>query len=578
MMSVQSISGSALIRRLDGRSILSGWPWAQILLVAVIISILAFLIVNPVVRLGVSAFQTPSGRWTLENFAIAYGDWRSIVALWNSFVIGAFISLGVSVIALPLAWGVARTDMPLRSTIRVGVLAAFITPPYLAVIGWILLLSPNAGWLNRLSQLLFGSSFADIYSLPALVFTLSLSFFPYLFLMTIASLELVSSDLEEAASISGASKSQTIRRVTLPLVLPPILGGLMITFLEAVTIFGPPALIAIPGNFDVLTTQLWQFFSFPPHPELAAAYALPLLAVIGAMLWAQSRLLGRRSFSTVHGKGGHRTRVALGRWRWPLASYGLAIIGLAVVLPYFALGQAAFARAWGRGLHFDNFTFANFHYVLFVHSTAARSIFNSVFFSAAAATFAIALALAIAYLTLRKPNPVVKVLPLICMVPFVVPGIVFAIGLYTAYAPPPWALAGTSLLMITGFSARFLPTAYAACNSALRSLNPELEEAVQMVGGSRFVAFRRIVVPTLKRNLVAAWLLVFITSTQELSAAMFLYGPSTRTMSITLFDLSEEGHFEQMAALGCLLLATTIVIAAIGQKMLGDDVLNRWQS
>ena len=94
-------------------------------------------------------------------------------------------------------------------------------------------------------------------------------------------------------------------------------------------------------------------------------------------------------------------------------------------------------------------------------------------------------------------------------------------------------------------------------------INPEMEEAVRILGGSRLTALRRVVVPLLKRSLLGAWLLVFIPATRELSSAIFLYGPETRS-SVMIFDMSEEGNFEVLSALGRILQVITLAFVWIG--------------
>lgn len=544
---------------------------------AIIALCLTFLIVNPIVQLVEKSFTTPEGHVTFANYLAAYGELRYLQALWHSLLLGLGVAILSAILALPIAWAVARTDMPMAGAVRVLVLAAFITPPYLGTISWILLAGPNAGWINRFYMMVTGASegIFNIYSFSGLIFSLSLSMFPYIFIFSVAALELVSSEMEDASNILGAGWLRTSRSITLPMVLPAILGGVIIVFLESITIFGPPALLAFPARFHVLTTQLWEFFSFPVRVELAAAYSIPLVIVIAGVLWFQYLILHRRQFVSVHGKGGGRRILALGRWKWALLAYAVVVLCLAVVLPYIVLGQAALAKGWGRGFSIDNLTLANFNYVLFEHRSAAQSVINSMLFAASAATLAVVLGLVVAYVTLRKRVPMGTGLTLLCMTPFVVPGIVLAIGYYAAYAPPPWALAGTATIMILAFTARFLPSALTTSSAAVRSIHPEMEDAARILGSRQLETVRRIVAPILKRNLVGAWLLVFIPATHELSAAMFLYGPTTRTMSIMLFDLSEEGHFEQLAALGCLLLISTIIIAAIGQRLMGRDFLLR---
>ena len=178
--------------------------------------------------------------------------------------------------------------MPGRGFVRMLVLATFITPPYTGAVAWILLAGPNAGWLNRIYMMLTGAEAGpfNIYSFPGLVFVIALYSFPYIFIFTSAALELVSSEMEDAANILGAGAWRTMRKITLPLALPAILGGLIICFLEAIALFASPAMIAIPARFNVVTTQLFQFFGNPVRVEVAAAYAMPLLGVTVLLFWS----------------------------------------------------------------------------------------------------------------------------------------------------------------------------------------------------------------------------------------------------------------------------------------------------
>lgn len=541
-------------------------------------AVLAFLVINPLLRLVLSSLQAvDTGAWTLANYGIAYGRPRYVQALWNALMLGACVTVTCLVLAVPMAWAVSRTDMPAKGVIKLMTLAAFVTPPYLGAIGWILLAGPNAGWLNQAWMGLFGASegIFNIYSFAGLTFIIALYSFPYLFIFISSALDTVSSEMEDAANVLGCGTLRTMFRITLPLVLPAILGGAIITFLEAIALFGSPALIAIPARFNVVTTQLLQFFSTPVRAEVAAAYAVPLLLITLCLFALQRRILRRRGFVSMTGKGGERRIIELGFWRWVMLGYAAFVLSLSVVLPYAALSQAALAKAWGRGWHLDNLTLDNFAYLLFRHETAGQSVLNSFYYAGAAACIGIVLTLSIAYIVSRRLLPGANVLGFLCMAPIVVPGIVLAVGFYAAYAPPPFALYGTATLLILAFTTRFLPVGYANASAAIRGINPEMEEAVRILGGGRMVAIRRVLAPLMRRGMIGAWLLVFIPASRELSTALFLYGPTTRTMSVMLLDLSEEGNFERLAALGFMLLIATMVIVAIGFRLVGRDFMQR---
>ncbi len=549
-----------------------------LLLWIVLAAALIFLVVNPLFRLVQLSMQdTDTGVFTLLNYVTAYSRPRYLVAMWNSLQLGFWVTVLCLIFAVPIAWAVSRTDTPCKGAIRLLILGAFVTPPYLGSIGWILLAGPNSGWLNRVWMALTGAQegLFNIYSFEGLAFNIAIYSFPYLFIFTSAALDVVSSEMEDAANILGAGTLRTTLRITLPLVLPAIMAGAIVTFLEAIALFGTPALIAIPARFNVVTTQLLQFFSQPIRAEVAAAYAVPLLLITVVLFGFQRWVIRRRGFVSLTGKGGERRLIALGPWRWVMLGYTFLLLSLAVLLPYAVLAQAALSKAWGRGFSLDNLTLGNFRYLLFQHETAAQSVINSFTYAAAAACIAMVLALSIAYIVSRRLLPWAGVLSFVAMAPFVVPGIVLAIAFYAAYAPPPLALYGTATILILAFATRFLPIGYANADAAIRSINPEMEDAVRILGGGRLLAIRRVLAPLMQRSLIGAWLLVFIPATRELSTAMFLYGPKTRTMSVMLMDMSEEGNFENLAALGFLLLASTLLIVGFASSMLGRDFMLR---
>src|SRR5436853_2730554 len=173
----------------------------------VMIAILVFLIASPMVRLVVSSFQDPeTGRLTLHNYVEAYGRARHLQALWNTLVFGAGVAVLACLFGVPLAWPSSRTDMPAKGFIRLMVFGAFIIPPYLGAIGWILLAGPNAGWLNKLWMALTGADHGifNVYSMTGLIVVVAVTSFPYVFVFTSGALDLVSSEMEDAANILGA--------------------------------------------------------------------------------------------------------------------------------------------------------------------------------------------------------------------------------------------------------------------------------------------------------------------------------------------------------------------------------------
>jgi iron(III) transport system permease protein len=538
--------------------------------------ILVFLVVAPNAELLISSFRkVDTGVFTLSNYVDAFSNERRLAGFVNSLIYGVGVVFVSIIFAVPISWAIARTDMPGKGLVRATILGAFITPPYLGAIGWILLAGPNAGWINQAWAAIGGpGTLFNVYSMQGLVLVTALYSFPYIFVFTADALDRVSTELEEAANILGMGPFRIIFKITLPLVMPAILAGSIIVFLDTVALFGTPAVIALPARLNIMTLQLWQFFEFPVRAETAAAYAVPLILITVAMVGVQRLVLGRKGYVSLTGKGAGRQLVPLGRWRWPMFGFCLLVCALAVFLPFAALAQAAFSRAWGLGFSSSNFTLNNF-YLLFSEASSRQIIYNTFTYSAATGFVAVALALIVAYVVNRKLVPFGNVLTALCMGPLVVPGIVLAIGFYSIYAPPPLALYGTATILVLGYTTRFLPIAYANCMAGLKSLNPEMEEAARILGGSRAVAVRKVVMPLLKKSLVGSWLLVFIPASRELSTAIFLVTAKTRVISVMILDLSENGSFEVLAALGFFLLGVTILIVMVGYRLLGRDFLLR---
>jgi len=551
----------------------SAWVWL------LAIGLLLFLVVNPLLRLLVVSFQQPDGAFTLANYFVAYGRARYVEALLNSLILGVSAASLCLVFGVPLAWALSRTDMPAKGLIWVAILGTFIIPPYLGAVGWILLAGPNAGWLNQLVVELTGMEKGpfNIYSMPGLIFVIACYSFPYVFVFTKSALDLVSSEMEDAANILGAGSLRTSLSITLPLVMPAILGAFILVFLEAIALFGSPALLALPGRFHVVTTQLWQFFEYPPRVGVAAAYAMPLLGITVLLFWLQRRITSRKGYAVLSGKGGERRLIPLGRWKWPMLGYCLGVCTLSFFMPMVVICQAALAKAWGRGFTLDNLTLDNLYFTIFENNLTRNATLNTFMYAGAASVIAIALALCVAYIVNRQlvGKHVGSLLSFLTMAPFVIPGIVLAIGFYAAYTNPPLLLYGTAWILILAFATRFLPIAYVNCSSAIRSINPELEDAVRILGGTRFTAIRSVVMPLLKRSLAGAFILVFIPATRELSTAIFLYSINTQVLSVLLFDKSDEGNFEMLAAIGLILVFITVVFILIGFRLMGRDFMLR---
>jgi len=548
---------------------------ASVALFVVATAALFLLVVVPLGWLLVISLQRGDGAagLTVGNYVEAFTRAIYLQPIFNSFVLAVSVATLATAIGAPLAWLVARTDLPARGFMRALIMAAFVTPSFVGAEAWITLAAPNSGWINRGLAALAHTEHGpfNIFSLAGAIFVMALYNVPYVFTFTAGALDLMPADLEDASATLGGSRLRTALSITLPLAAPAIVAGFIMAFLEAIAEFGAPAFLLIPARTQVITTQLYLFFQFPVRTELAAAYAMPLLAVTIALLGLQRRVLGRRKYTTVGGKGGKRRLVALGRWRYLILALAFVVPGLSVVVPYLALLATSLSRSWGNGPVPGNLTFYWYHWAFAENPSTAAAIGHSLTYGATAATIAVSVAIAIAYAANRKLFRGAGFLGFLCTAPFVVPGIVLAIGVYAAYSRPPLVLYGTAWILILAFAARFLPIAFTNLNTLLAGVHPDLENAARTLGATRLRTIATITAPLLRRGLLASWLLVFIPAIRELSSAIFLFTPGTATMTTQIFDFSDAGNYEAVAALAVIILVITFGVITVAYRLLGRD-------
>src|SRR4051812_37123360 len=308
---------------------------------------LIVLIVMPLSWLVVYSVTDKANHLTLSNFVKLFTDPDFLDPLLTTAIIATTSAAICCAVAAPMGWLVSRTDMPGRQFIRALVTASFVRPPFLGAVAWELLAAPNSGLLNQLFRFVTGADadehLFNIYSLGGIIFVISCYTFPFVFVLVANALDNMPGELEDASAILGGNAWTTARRVTIPLALPALVAGALIAFLQAMTLFGSPAILALPAGFHTMTTKIWSLFQYPPKLELAAAAAVPLLVLTILLLQGQKFLLGRRGFSVVGGKYGAPRRIELNWWRWVALAFCLIVLLSPVFLPYLALLNAAFS-------------------------------------------------------------------------------------------------------------------------------------------------------------------------------------------------------------------------------------------
>lgn len=538
------------------------------LIAAAVGLLLAGLILTPFVFLVRTSLSTgfplrPEGP-TLANYAEALGSGGIPRLMLNSGV----YALGVCVVALTiggtLAWVGERTNAPLRSwLLPIGLLPLAI-PGVLFTLSFVLLLAPRTGLLNQLVAAVSPlEGLLNIYSLPGMILVEGAQASSLAYLMASGYLRSVDSSLEEAARIAGAGVLRTLRRVTMPLGAPTLLGVLLLIFVRAIESFETPALIGIPAGIPVFTSRIFLAIrESPPEFGLGSAFSMFLVVVTSVGVLLYSRLLRRgNQFVTVTGKGGAHTLLDLGPWRWAVTGGVLVYAGLVVVLPVlvllwtsllpsFAVPSAeALAQA---GL--DNYR------SVIGRSDFRGAITNTAVLALGTAVLVSLVALTLAWVVVRVRVRGVWLVDAVATVPLVIPGVVMGMAFLTLALDVPVGLYGTLTILLMLHLTRFLPYGMRTATAGLLQIDRELEEAAVMSGARWARRMRKILLPLVLPTLIGGALYTALLSVRELSGSILVYSVDTRLFSILIYDYFQNGEFGLLSAAGFMVIAVLAVV------------------
>jgi iron(III) transport system permease protein len=552
--------GASLAPSLDVRWVLAG----------VLGALVGWLVLPPLAILVWTSLTEVKGvasdQLTLQNYARLSSQLRGLQVLANTGVFALGSALLATALGTTLAWLVERTNAPFR---YLAYLAAFLSlsiPLIVKVLGFVLLLGPEAGVLNVWATRLFGARLLDIYTLGGMVLVEGLVAVPLSFLLVTPLLRAIDPALEESACTCGASPLQIIRRVTLPLAAPAIAAVFLLNFITSLQNFDVAAMIGIPGRVFVLTSQIYLELKTGLDPGYgdASALAVVLMALVVLAFYPYYRLLRQASrYATITGKGFRQGTLDLGGWR-PFAGLAILLLPSLVVLPLLPIVWASFVPYYAvpslEALR--TVSLANYQVAL-NNPTILRSVQNSVVVSTVSASAAMLITLLLAWLVVRSKLAIATRLDQLAMLPLVIPGIVLSLALLRTYLVVPLPIYGTLWILILAFVAHYLPYGLRYSSSGLVSLHQELEESASVSGASWRQTLLRIVVPLILPSLLAGWLYVFLGSFRQLGIPILLVSPGTEVVAATIFDLWRDAQFPELAAFTVLLSLGLLIVASL---------------
>ena len=541
------------------------------LIFALTFLVTAGLILTPLGSLLYGSFHTggfgQASVFTLQN-------WRDLgsAAIGNTLVTTCVISVLTAVLSTAggaaMAWLIYRTDFRYKSGMVGSVGLSFFFPGFILAMAWVILGSPG-GIFNDMLDAWTGPGWFrfDVYSVAGIVWIQVLHIIPFAFFTLRGPLISMDSSLEEAAYASGATPWQAIKRVTVPLMLFPMLSSLLLCFVLSVEQFAIPAMVGIPGHVNTLATELYLLTSFsPPNTGLAAAVGLSMSAVTGLTIFAQRRIVGRRGAPTVTGKGYRVRPLGLGKWRWLASAIALFYVLMAFVIPTLALIYTSAIKFFVSNPLEAAYTTRNYMQIWNSPGTM-RAFWNTIIVAGGGAVLGLTLGVLVAYSTHRLKPRGYRALDVLASLPFGIPGIVIGLGFLWSYVYLP--IYGTLWVLIFCYMARFLPYATETVGAQIVQFDKVLEEAAWASGASRIVSFRRIVLPLLRPALQSGYFLLFIAYFREIAAAALIYTASTQVLSISIWAYFENANWGVASALSIVTTIVTVALmAAVGRASL----------
>ena len=526
-------------------------------------AVAAVLVLYPVffllqAALDVGDPQTrPPTAYGLDNFE-ALLNYPQIML--NTLSVSFAATLMALVIGFIMAWILTRTNVPGRLLFEQLMAVPYYLTPLLGALAWSMLGSPESGFINQFWRALGGSGHViDINTPYGIAWVMALFEGSVAFVMIGAVMKSMDPALEEASQVIGASRLGTMLRVTLPLVIPGVLGAAIFVFAEMLGSFAVALVLGTPNRYYVITTAIYQLIQqYPPRIQIAAAMGTSLFAVMFLMLFLYRRIVTAGSYVTITGKA-FRPRVAdVGRLRYLLFGVCVFYLAVSVVLPIATLLFASVQKIAVAFPTADNFTLDNFRSAMSMNA-AGSALTNSLILAFATATIGIGLMGLLAWLIYRSRLPGAGLIEYVVMFPQAVPRLVFAFGMMWAWLVFPIPIYGTLWLLLIAYLTVFLPLGVRTIAGVMLQVDKSLEECAQMCGASWAFRMRTVSIPLLVPGLVAAWLLLFIASVRELGASILLMGPHSKVITPAIVE-SWFGTASELTA--TLALIQTLVVAA----------------
>jgi iron(III) transport system permease protein len=555
-----------------------------------VIAVVTIFVFFPIAKMLLAAFATEDGGYSIIGFFPKFFDTRiwglgclsggRCGVAWNSLFLAILVGVLTTLLGLAFALVLTRSGFRYKRLLRALTVLPIITPPFVIGLAIILLFGLSGTVTTGVAGLLGLEPSRWVYGLPGILIAQLLAFTPIAFLVLIGVVEGVSPSMEEAAQTLRANRWQTFRTVSWPLMRPGLANAFLLGFIESMADFGNP--LVLGGNFDVLSTEIFFAIVGAQYDQSRAAIlAVVLLGFTLGAFYLQRFWLGRKSYTTVTGKGDAGVHPPMPRGLAIPVYIVVAVWSAFTVVVYGMILYGSVVQLWGVD---DTLTFKHYLTAFRIDwaedglrwtGSAWDSFWTTIMIATLAAPLTAAIGLITAYLLTRQTFAGKRAFEFGTMLSFAIPGTVIGVAYILAFNVPPIEITGTGLILVISFIFRNMPVGVRAGIASMSQLDKSLDESSLTLGANSWQTFRAVILPLLRPAILAALVYSFVRAMTAISAVIFLV--SARYDMSTSYIIGRVENNDYGLAIAYSTALIFVMLAAVGllQLMVGRTQIGR---
>ncbi|WP_321833950.1 ABC transporter permease [Clostridium butyricum] len=526
--------------------------------------IFAVCLIYPLFSLFFSSLKdSNTGEFTLSNFVQFFTKKYYYESLWRSFSVTIITTILTIVIGVPLAYVMTTCKIKGKGLIEILIIISVLSPPFIGAYSWILLLG-RSGVITTFLSDTFGINLPSIYGFSGILLVFTLKLFPFIYMYTTGALKKLDVSLIEASESLGCTGVKKVFTVVIPLILPTVLAGSLLVFMNALADFGTPILIG--EGYQVMPVLIYSEFisEVGGQANFAAALSAIMVFITTIIFLGQKYVVNKKSFVMSSLKPIQPKKIN-GIKSFFAHTFVYIVVGLAII-PQVTVIFTSFLKTKGA-MFIREFSLNSYINVM---GKLGSSIRNTFVYGIIAIILIIILGMFISYVSVRRKNLFTSILDTLTMFPYIIPGSVLGITLLLAFNKKPILLSGTFMIIVIAFVIRRLPYTIRSSAAILYQISPSMEEASISLGYSQFQTFKNVTSRMMLPGVISGAILSWITVINELSASIILYTGTTRTMSVAIYSEVIRASYGTAAALSSILTFTTIISLLIFFKLTGS--------